>query len=172
MPSGSKMRSRRNTSSGWPEIFSTRTATKSVDAPYCQWSPGWNAPGMPAARATRSPRVANGSPSLVTRRISSSDSPASSGFNVSPEVWVSTWRMVTGRASGTRRRRGPSRSRTRWSAYSGIQSAIGSSRRKRPSSNSIMRAVETMGLVIDIRVKMASVVIGCRASRSRHPTAE
>ena len=127
---------------------------------------------MPAARATRSPMVANGSPSLVTWRRSSSDRPALLGFRVRPEVWVSTWRMVTGRASATRRQRGPSRSRTMWSAYSGIQSAMGSSSRKRPSSNSIMRAAETMGLVIDIRVKMASVVIGTSASRCRHPTAE
>ena len=127
---------------------------------------------MGAARVTRSPMVANGSPSLVTYRRSSSDSPALFGFSVNPEVWLSTWRMVTGRASGTRRQRGPSRSRTLWSAYSGIQSAIGSSSRKRPSSNSIMRPAETMGLVIDIRVKMASVVIGTSASRCRHPTAE
>ena len=108
----------------------------------------------------------------MTWLSSSSDSPASFGFRVSPDVWVSTWRMVTGRASGTRRRRGPSRSMTMWSAYSGIQSAMGSSSRKRPSSNSIMRAAETMGLVIDIRVKTASVVIGASASRCRHPSAE
>jgi len=59
-----------------------------------------------------------------------------------------------------------------WSAYSRIQSEIGSSSRKRPSSNSIMSAVDTIGLVIDARAKIESVVIGMFSSRYFDPTAE
>ena len=85
---------------------------------------------------------------------------------------VSTWRTVTGRASGTVSGRTPSRlMRTVWFSYSGIQLEIGSSSRNRPSSNSIISAVETIGLVIDIRTKMESFVIGTPFSLSRQPCA-
>ena len=108
----------------------------------------------------------------MTFAICSAVSPLPSGFRVSPDVWVSTWRTVTGRASGSTTGRTPSRlMRTRWFSYSGIHFAIGSSSRNRPSSNSIISAVETIGLVIDIRTKMVSFVIGTPFSRSRQPCA-
>jgi hypothetical protein len=40
MPSGWKIFVRTNSSIVIPDIFSTRIATKSVDDPYCQRSPG------------------------------------------------------------------------------------------------------------------------------------
>ena len=61
--------------------------------------------------------------------------------------------------------------RTVWFAYSGIHFAIGSSSRNFPSSNSIIRADDTTGFVIDIRTKMVSRVIGTPLSRSRQPWA-
>ena len=61
--------------------------------------------------------------------------------------------------------------RTVWFSYSGIHFASGSSSRNRPSSKSIISAVETIGLVIDISTKMVSCVIGTPFSLSRHPCA-
>ena len=58
-----------------------------------------------------------------------------------------------------------------WSAYSGSHFEMGSSSRKRPSSNSIMSAADTIGLVIDAISKMVSGVIGWPASLSRNPCA-
>ena len=127
---------------------------------------------MTPACATRSASVGQPLPWLVTWSICSCVSPLPAGFRVRPEVWVSTWRTVTGRDSGTTSGRTPSRlMRTAWFSYSGIQLEIGSSSRNRPSSNSIISAVETIGLVIDIRTKMVSFVIGTPFSLSRQPCA-
>ena len=49
-------------------------------------------------------------------------------------------------------------------AYDGSQFEIGSSSRKRPSSHSIISAVETIGLVIDCSEKIVSFCIGACSS--------
>ena len=79
-----------------------------------------------------------------------------SGVRPSPEVCVRTWRTVTGRAGFT----SCPFSSTILFAYDGSHFEIGSSSMNLPSSQSIISAVETIGLVIDISVKIVSFCIG------------
>ena len=76
------------------------------------------------------------------------------------------WRMVTGLAFTS-----VPFSITCLPAYEGSQVAIGSSSRKRPSSQSIISAVDTIGLVMDMSEKIVSFCIGAPSSFERNPCA-
>src|SRR6266849_1535711 len=57
MPSGSKMRTRKNSSKGWPETTSTKRPSTSTLRPYSQRSPGLKSSGTLARRFTLSSSV-------------------------------------------------------------------------------------------------------------------
>ena len=81
-------------------------------------------------------------------------------------MWVRMSRTTIGRIRSTS---DPSSASTLVSAKAGMYVATGSMSRTRPSSNSIMSAVLTIGLVIEYMRKIVSSVTGFPASLSRWP---
>jgi hypothetical protein len=99
----------------------------------------------------------NGSPSASSAGESVSGGGVAAALSERPDVCERMCRTVTGRAGV---RRPVSGSSTCLFAYDGSHFAIGSSSMNLPSSHSIIRAVETIGLVIEASEKMASFSIG------------
>ena len=78
--------------------------------------------------------------------------------------------MIGRRAGSVRSSASVGERRTRMLENSGAQRAMGSSRAKRPSSNSINAAAEVIGFDIEAMRKMVSRSMGRAASISRQPT--
>ena len=103
---------------------------------YSQPSPGWNASGSPATRATNSSADIGGvsGPGKTSRSIIAACSGVLSSTAPHPAVQVRRWRTVMGRCASVVRSSGASgATSTRGLAASGNQRATGSSRVSAPS---------------------------------------
>ena len=98
MPSGSKMRRRRNSSNVSPEATSTMRPSVSIPAKplYAQRAPGWKSRGAAPSAAAQSATV-TASPRGAMRAAASLPAPPLTR----PDVWVSRSRTVTSRLAGT-----------------------------------------------------------------------
>jgi len=138
----------------------TRAATFMPWLPYAYFSPGCDCRG-PVTEL--SARAFNG---VLSEPVTccSSDEPAS------PLVWLSRWRMVTGRAGGFSRTWDASFSSTTIHRSScGMNLVTGLSRESLPSSTSIMTDAPANIFVIDAIQNTLSSPIGFFASTSAKP---
>jgi hypothetical protein len=169
MPSGSKMRSRKNFSRGIWAARATRIPRISAPVLYIHRSPGWCMSGSVAKRRIHSSgdggTAGFGGPKAPSFNSSAARwmGVASGGPQMMPNPGrnVSRSRTVIARAAGTVSSSGPSMRRsTRRSASSGSRRSTGSSSPILPSSRRIIAAAAVMGFVIDVIRKSVSRRIG------------